>query len=1331
MSGTSAQEVLAQISSSKSAPPAAKRSSNGTPASELLRQASGTPAPLPRLDMSKGLSYNMSHLMPEDKALSSKISQEIKPAIERALSWVNDILDQTEYGKTYKAEVSAAETQMAEGKEHMKHAQGPLAPLEGMGGAAQTGIGALAFLFSPLTTLIHEGAVKPVQKITKKVGGDTPFEQSIEDLEEFGIQAVAGAAGGEGGLARSAAVRDAAQAKAARIQAHKIKMQANLAELAVKDPDAAESLVKYVGQVDPVVEKHMRKIVKQSVKASDEDLKKIGRTSAEADILTIKGGANVEQEAKEAAQLHAEMLRRRGVGDPPKVEPPKEPVPETRSAKGTSGEASTADARQHAEMLKRRIAAKDPPPSETPSSKGRAPVGSPTADVTSDAARHAAMLRRMIPEKLSSITRTAVNEGFEALEAEYRTPGKTSHEKSIIRERVAALRDTEERKAQGLPPKVWEPEVIPKRAALHEGEIARRKAADPEAFKTGPDDIVHFNMGIPVTREQIGKAFTWLGEKSPALKVAEAKLARIYEGIIETFNPEALGPYARSAGVAIVQAKFEEARRQMLYWDRGKDRRNYWLSAGKEPAKRFIEGLEKGIKFANKEWEAQRQFYKNWADEIYKQDMITGLEYDPRDHYIAHLFKDGEGAMRFIQNKYANRWADPRFIKERGYDLYKDAEAAGFTPKYTNPEEIMQARQHASDIARLRTELLADFEKRGIAVKAEKGATRAPEGFSLMARRSPTGQRYWVKEDADKVMFNAYDSKSLWNLQGSPLARGTSQAFRGWMGVKNTLIPFKLAWSAFHPIHVTHIDAAAELTRAQELAIANPTMKNLKDLMIKLATGTPTSPVGFAGMGYRAWWDNPRTGWPLLRVFQGKRDFASLSPADQAAFHDMGDGGLIPTRPREETDGNIQKFKDLVRQHNPLAVLRIPNVIISGIGYPIYNLWIPSLKAASYLKDAKAWREMNPGHTDVERQQAFRGIARRVESRYGEMNYDTMFMNKVVKDLGVASTLSLGWNLGFLDQYGGGAMDLGKIAAGKGSVAAGTAARPLFVANYVASGLAIGGLMTYYLAGRKPESWLDYTNPDSGEKDPYGKPVRLNTPFYTHEGSAIIKHMQQEGVASGLSNFVLSKGSGLWEMTRTTITGINNLGDEIRNPQHPAYKQLEETIANSMADINSISLQDIALSSEGNKGKMRALAVGGFSPAGKYIDRTAVEGQINDEFNRYVRPKEKPFQAVQMAKDTKELRRLFKSDKSEDSDKYEAKLDQVAKDYDLDSKDLARMQKQFNKDQDFNISVYMFSKLQWAQQKPLLDKMKSEELEEYLKHISKQKRAKYLQGTEQ
>ena len=177
------------------------------------------------------------------------------------------------------------------------------------------------------------------------------------------------------------------------------------------------------------------------------------------------------------------------------------------------------------------------------------------------------------------------------------------------------------------------------------------------------------------------------------------------------------------------------------------------------------------------------------------------------------------------------------------------------------------------------------------------------------------------------------------------------------------------------------------------------------------------------------------------------------------------------------------------------------------------------MKIASYLKDAKVAREANPNWTPTQRQEAFRQIARKVESRYGEMNYKSMFMEKWVKDIGVATNLSFGWNVGLLDQYVGGAIDLGRAAADKGTfkekVKYGLMDRPVFAAYYVGSALMVGGLMHYFFTGKQPQSLIDYTHPESGENDQYGKPIRLNTMFYTREFEGLYKHMQQEGTVPG------------------------------------------------------------------------------------------------------------------------------------------------------------------------------------------------------------------------
>jgi hypothetical protein len=1064
-------------------------------------------------------------------------------------------------------------------------------------------------------------------------------------------------------------------------------------ELAATKPEAAEQIAIHVGQVDPELSSVMKKQIKKVIKASDKELTIIGRNSADATLME-------QNQVTKKGQV---------VGAPT--------------------EGVVQDVKKHSEMIDDKPSAR-PLDSPIQSRKGK-PVGASTSGVVSDVQKHAEMLRRQSPEnfrltneRASADLRTAVKEGLEAMEAPERLKypktdmSLTKEERAAVRVSTAESRMREE----GIEPMaVHQPEILSKRTAEHMGELARRDTKEAGEVKLGGDpDIVYFNSGIPVTREQVAKAFTFTTEHVPGVKIAKAKLERLYQGYIETFNPEAKGPAARTAGAAIASNFFDRAHREHVVWEQGKERRVYWQKMGDQAGMQFIHQFEKGKAFANPLWEKARLAYKNWAEQIYAQDLKTGFTYDAVDHYMPHLFNDGEGVLRFLQKRFGNKWSDPRFIKERGYDLYQEAIDAGFTPKYTNPEDIMQARQHASDIAALRTDLLADFERKGVAVKAAKGADRPPPGYSPNSRRSPTGQRYWVMEELDPLMYNAFDSKSMWENQ-----KLAGSAFRGYMELKNKIVPIKLAASAFHPMHVLHIDAAAALTRETKLLGGKG---NIGRFVVQAATNLPYTPGAF----YRSLWDNPKTGYPILRTFQGKRDFASLSDSDKAAYKDLAEGGLVPTRPKEETSSSLQRMKDSWHKDQfARAAFHFPFAVLAGLGHLIYNVWIPSLKIASYLKDVKVARELNPDWTPNARQEAFRQIARKVEARYGEMNYNSLFMDKIFKDVGVATNLSLGWNIGLLDQYVGGSIDLGKSMVQPGSfkskLSSGMLDRPIFASYYIGSALVLGGLMTKFFTGQDPKELIDYTHPLSGEKDQYGKPIRLNTMWYTREFEGLAKHMQQEGTVPGLEDFVINKGSGLVEMSKAAIQGVDGLGQEIRNPNDPAYKQLEQTLAYELGDLNPISLQALNLSPDANKPKMRALSVAGFTPAGKYISNTVIEGKISNDYNKYVRPKEKPFQAVEMSKDMKELRQMFAAD----DPKYDEKLEAAAGKYDLSDKDIHKIEKLFNspKEAEFDPSIWMFSHLPWEAQKPLLDKMTPEERENYLPHISKGKRAKYERET--
>ena len=106
-------------------------------------------------------------------------------------------------------------------------------------------------------------------------------------------------------------------------------------------------------------------------------------------------------------------------------------------------------------------------------------------------------------------------------------------------------------------------------------------------------------------------------------------MAQLYTGYIETFNPEAKGAPARTAGSAIAQNFFEQSHRELVTWEKGKERRVYWQKMGESASMDFIHNFEKDKPLANPLWEKARQGYIQWANRIYAQDMKNWLHLQP------------------------------------------------------------------------------------------------------------------------------------------------------------------------------------------------------------------------------------------------------------------------------------------------------------------------------------------------------------------------------------------------------------------------------------------------------------------------------------------------------------------------------------------------------------------------------------------------------------------------------------------------------------------------------------------------------------------------------
>lgn len=815
-----------------------------------------------------------------------------------------------------------------------------------------------------------------------------------------------------------------------------------------------------------------------------------------------------------------------------------------------------------------------------------------------------------------------------------------------------------------------------------------------------PDDTVVFNdHGIPVTRSAVTQAFQ-LGERAldkiPGMPVVMGKLKEYYSQIIQTFNPEAGGPEARAAAAVLAKRIAISMQRDSAFVHQSAVRRGFWNHrVSEQPG--FIKAFEKGEKLSGPLMEQAALAYRVWNERILNQDLKNKLEYEPVDNYLYHTFKDSDGVAAFLTQRFGSKWNNPKFIKERSFEMYDQAVAAGFKPKFTNPEDIMLARQHASDVAQMRIDVLKDLERFGLAteIKANKNS---PEGFPATEWRAPNGDRYWVHNTASSVMHNAFNTKSLWTMPGIG-----GDAFRGAMFLKNAIVPIKLAMSLFHPIHVATIDNATAMTRASK----------------ELLSGTMPAGKFFKEMTKATLYldaiSAPKAGYRILKAYQGRLKEGEFTETDTHALRLMAEGGFIPEMSSQYRTQAWDKFKDAIQQRSLTAVWHLPFAAVDLLQKPMFQVWIPSLKIASYLKDVQSAFRTDPTllNSPLKRQVALRKISKSVDNRYGEMAYNTLFWNRWVKDLAVANTLSLGWQMGFIREYGGGALDLGQFATKQGTVLqkikSGMLDRPLFVGFYTTQALAYGGLMTWALTGKSPQDLIDYIYPQNGEEDANGAPQRVTTMFYPREFAAIYKHMENEGVVSGLGHLAASKASGVIGLTSEWATGVNSFGQEIRDPSASGFKQLQQTLAYTLSDLEPISINAIRGQVSQSPAKTTAMAIAGFGPAPKYVTESRTEAGIKTIYQKYYAQKQTPFEKAEFSNESRQLKRYWDSG---DQEKFGDLMDQMQEKFDLTGKEMKKLQSKIQGQGD--PLGDMFSRMTWQQQKRLLDQMTEDERAVYL-----------------
>jgi hypothetical protein len=806
----------------------------------------------------------------------------------------------------------------------------------------------------------------------------------------------------------------------------------------------------------------------------------------------------------------------------------------------------------------------------------------------------------------------------------------------------------------------------------------------------------------------------------------------------------------------------------------------YWNKKSDADNLRFMNEWERGLTPADPKQAGMMRRYKRMLDVNYTLDHASGLDYAYVQDYLSHIWEKPDDWQAFAEAKTAQvgpTW----FQKKRVYEFIQDGLAAGLKLKYRNVVDLLVHRLMSSVDARQRVGLLYDLQRMQLAYPAKQGGQHLGRR-GWRAINAPDRQQWMLAPDVQPLWKNAVEAQGMWQAQG--LGGGM---FRGWMALKNVWVPMKLAASAFHPLHVLHINYSDGMARAFDDVVKGKdpveALKSLYHGFIDPMVAAPGASVGtaigavagtatgigpyFGGMGgaiagAAIHGGLRRLGVPVDLPHAGKQGRAAWmttagarTPEQRAQVKLMTEGGFVPQLSPEmkikaerqlkiawqkvmRGEAGVSDWRKLIS-----AGLRRPMEVLQA---PIFEQWIPSVKTAAYLHEAAALLRRNPDllTNDNDRKQALRGIAQQIDGRYGEKFYGTMFWNRYMKDSAIASFLSLGWNYGFLHQFGGAAMEAVTRPAGilppfkpSGPRRARRMAtnKLQFAIAYLASAALINGLMTALYTGEDPHG-LDWIFARIGGDNPDGSPRRITNMFYLREWPMLQKHIQEAGgVISGASEMLGNKL--MFEPFKELLNNRDYYGFNIWDENAPWYQQTWQALKHTFSEQTSpmgVSGAEHAAELSGKpfrwndpstwKDSLTAKGVGesvaGFGPAPAYVEKTPIQNRISRLYQDHVAPASSPEEKGENFRNKMAVRtEIMVARQNKDQAAEQAARAEGLK--------IGLTPKYMNAIGKEPTDVYLFSRLPAADQVAIMRRADPDEYKRYWPKVSKEAKPRVLQ----
>lgn len=824
----------------------------------------------------------------------------------------------------------------------------------------------------------------------------------------------------------------------------------------------------------------------------------------------------------------------------------------------------------------------------------------------------------------------------------------------------------------------------------------------------------------------------------PPLPERTGLLGRLKQSYINNIQPELGSEAALKADAVVAGYKSRKAQIEDSIIKHGTETYRYkWNNVPWDDQKKFISAYEQGYgvpqdlvaKFPWME-EAYKEYKRN-SDMDYRNEVQMGSKAHYVEDYFPHRWKDTAAAQKvFTQENMLKSMGPKWFQKARDYDLVEFGEANGLELKEKNVQDMVTGRRLAGAEFINKMEMLHNLQAIGIATPLEGAPAHiinpkiVGSPFHWEPVTAPNSERWLIAPDAQSLWKNGVEAQGLWNNE-----TGVGSSFRGWMKVKSAWVPIKLGLSLFHPVHVAHILGVNNISRGLRETFGSGQQGLYRRFVAMPEAMLQTiGDAVFAATPYA-----PFTGKKMMKAWTTPKELQTpRQAADVKLLNEAGISAQLSEQMRMKAE---QGFKDALSKSQYLRA--IPKGALLGYEKTlgaIFEKWIPSLKVAALKREAELLLRRRPDlvNDDVSRQVAMRALGKSIDNRFGEMFYGSLFWNRTLKDASIGSFLSLGWNLGFAREFGGGAFEpivrrMMDAPNPSRKLIRDTTNKTTNMFIYAMTAATINGLMNKGLSGDDP-SGLDYIFPRIGGLNPDGSPRRITNAFYTREVPMAEKNIEErQSVIGGLSQMLYHKMmfAPFIEMGQNK----DYFGNQIMDENSPMYQQMWQLGKHLVGDqLNPMSIagakRALELSGKPHDTASVLKQLGdrdvympllGFGPAPSYASKSALDNRIQFLFRKYVAPEAKSFDVAARSKERSEARTA-----------YLGAMQRGDKDTQMEAaKKLASLgvaTKQISKLQPGGSTEYMFSRLQGDDQKALLKRMTPEEFKQFYPKANKKMR---------